>query len=580
MEVTVTQWNEAENEVEEVGLQRRQVLQRSSTNSSGSSSNKDIEAKGGGLEFDESETKEKFDISGTEVHAERILQYEDTETSTILPASDLPLPEDFTSLKNVTSQIGIVGTMKENDKERQELYLERVFQIPPTHGFYCPNCKSCIQKVYIQKGEWEQINAPTETLQPTEQIRCASCFSFLIPIGSWLFPGLVSDDKGAALKSQGTSQYEAPKPDQSEEQMKQSVAEGTTKSATKIADDKGKQSLQAAEEVIPLGLGPQKVATEVEDKTKKSEDSSSHLSATSEDQGKGQIAPKKKPFWSNWAVIKPKQPITAAAEATIPKQPEIDFPDEKQQEQIEVKIDEVDTGPTEKVVPAESTLVTRREPTVPASSRTLEILKSIVYGGLVESLASLSVVISAASADATTLNIVALAIANLIGGLFILGHNLGELKSEQPKRAENDTDVQVDRYNELLGQRENFFLHAFIAVLSFIVFGLVPPVVYGFSFRESDDKDFKLAAVAGASLICVTLLSIAKAYTKRPNSYLTYIQTVLYYVGTGAVASVLAYIAGDLVKKLIEKLGWFESTSNYSALQISGISEQFRWGSY
>ncbi|RDX67822.1 hypothetical protein CR513_53257, partial [Mucuna pruriens] len=37
--------------------------------------------------------------------------------------------------------------------------------------------------------------------QPTDQIRCSSCFSFLIPIGSWLFPGLVSDS-GAALNDQ------------------------------------------------------------------------------------------------------------------------------------------------------------------------------------------------------------------------------------------------------------------------------------------------------------------------------------------------------------------------------------------
>ncbi|RDX70396.1 Membrane protein of ER body-like protein, partial [Mucuna pruriens] len=569
----------------------------------------------GGLEFDESETKEEFDMIRTEVNAEMVLQHEDTENGTILPASDPPLTEDSTSLNNVTSEIGIVGTMNENDMERQELYLEKVFQKPPTHGFYCPNCKSCIQKVYIQKGELEQINAATQPLQPTKQIRCSSCFSFLIPIGSWLFPGLVSEGgeindqvtgssndnrqpEGPEQKFKSASQYMIPEPDQFKEQVNQSAVEGTSKSAIKIADDKREQSLQTTEKVVLLGLGPQKVATEMEDKINDT-DSSSHVGATSEDQGKDQIAPKKKHFWSNWAVIGdaseapvPKQPkrtgfskksdwrvIAAAPQATIPKQPEIDFPDEKQQEHIEVTIDEVDTGPREEVVvPAESTVLTRREPNVPASSKTWEVLKSIVYGGLVESLTSLSVVTSAASADATTLNIVALAIANLIGGLFVLGHNLKELKSEQPKRAENDT--RMDRYNELLGQRENFILHAFVAIISFIVFGLVPPVVYGFSFSESDDKDFKLAAVAAASLLCVTLLSIAKAYIKRSNSYSAYIQTVLYYVGTGAVASVLSYLAGDLVKKLLEKLGWFETASNF-AMQIPGISvQQSTWGSY
>ncbi|XP_020224199.1 membrane protein of ER body 2-like [Cajanus cajan] len=428
MEVTLTPSNEAENEVEEVGLQRRRHLQLSSTNASASNSNEDIQVKGGGIEFDESETKEKFDIIRTEVYTETILKHEETENITILPASDdLPLPQYSTS-KNVTSEIVTVGTMKEN-KERQELYLERVFEIPPTHGFYCPNCKSCIQKVYIQKGEWEQINAPIQPLQPIEQIRCSSCFTFLIPIGSWFFSGLASDESDAS-KDQGTS-----------------------KSAIKIADDKGKQSLQATEKEALPGLEPQNVATEVEDKTDSSEK-------------------------SDWRVI------------TIPKQPDIQILDEKQDEHVEVKIDEVDTGAgagaAAEVVTTESTaLITT---TVTASSKTLEILKSIVYGGLLESLASLSVVTSAASADATTLNIVALAIANLIGGLFVLAHNLNEMISEEPKRAENDTDAAVDQYNELLGPRKNFTLHAFIAIFSFIIFGLVAPVVYGFSFDERDEN--------------------------------------------------------------------------------------------
>lgn len=62
--------------------------------------------------------------------------------------------------------------------------------------------------------------------------------------------------------------------------------------------------------------------------------------------------------------------------------------------------------PAEPASPDKSTpLLTSAETAVvqgAASSKTWEILKSIVYGGLTESLASLSVVTSAASADATT----------------------------------------------------------------------------------------------------------------------------------------------------------------------------------
>ncbi|KAI5422929.1 hypothetical protein KIW84_046083 [Lathyrus oleraceus] len=161
--------------------------------------------------------------------------------------------------------------------------------------------------------------------------------------------------------------------------------------------------------------------------------------------------------------------------------------------------------------PQKSQVVTKKKQFWKTSSKKLEIVKSIVYGGLTESLASLSVVTSAASADAATLNIVALAIANLIGGLFALGHN-----------------------------------------------------------------DFKLAAVAGASVICITLLSILKAYIKRPNSYLTYFQTVFFYVSTGGVATVLSYLAGDMMKKIIEKLGWFEPASSL----VFSLKNQHGLGSY
>lgn len=152
---------------------------------------------------------------------------------------------------------------------------------------------------------------------------------------------------------------------------------------------------------------------------------------------------------------------------------------------------------------------------------------------------------------------------------------LRELKAEQPKRSNTEAAV-VDQYKEVLGERKNFILHAFIAILSFIIFGLIPPVVYGFTFRENDEKDFKLAAVAGASVICITLLSILKAYIKRPNSYLTYFQTVFFYVSTGGVATVLSYLAGDMMKKIIEKLGWFEPASSL----VFSLKNQHGFGSY
>ncbi|KAJ6672979.1 hypothetical protein OIU85_014231, partial [Salix viminalis] len=86
-----------------------------------------------------------------------------------------------------------------------------------------------------------------------------------------------------------------------------------------------------------------------------------------------------------------------------------------------VCIDSVE--PTSLLNSSNQTNVGERKGAEVGESRKLEILKSIVYGGLIESITSLGVVSSAAGASAGTLNIIALGLANLIGGLFIIGHN-------------------------------------------------------------------------------------------------------------------------------------------------------------
>lgn len=134
---------------------------------------------------------------------------------------------------------------------------------------------------------------------------------------------------------------------------------------------------------------------------------------------------------------------------------------------------------------------------------------------------------------------------------------LWELKVNQSRVTSSETDEQVDRYEEVLGKKDNFILHASVAILSFLIFGLVPPLVYCFSFRQSNDMDLKLAVVAASSLLCIILLATSKAYTQRPQKY---IKTLVYYVIMGVGVAGVSYIAGDLIEKLVEKLGWFSST--------------------
>ncbi|XP_027163344.1 membrane protein of ER body-like protein isoform X2 [Coffea eugenioides] len=200
----------------------------------------------------------------------------------------------------------------------------------------------------------------------------------------------------------------------------------------------------------------------------------------------------------------------------------------------------------------------------------IEIIRSIVYGGLVESITSLGVVSSAAGGDATTLNILALTLANVIGGLVLIGHNLWDLKKEQ-------VTEQMDRYKELLGSRENFLLHTIVVTLSFVVFGLIPPIVYGFSFLKSGNRELKLLAAAAASLLCILVLATGKEYVRRPPK--SYVKTIAYYILLGFMASGISYAVGQLIKSLLEKLH-FQSNSPV----FQGLSKMMptaaEWASY
>ncbi|TMW97492.1 hypothetical protein EJD97_005393 [Solanum chilense] len=209
----------------------------------------------------------------------------------------------------------------------------------------------------------------------------------------------------------------------------------------------------------------------------------------------------------------------------------------------------------------------------------IEIIKSIIFGGLAESITSLSVVASATGGDTTTLNILVLAMANLFGGLFIIFHNLWELKRDRFEQASNQImEKQVDRYREQLGRRENFTLHAVLVILSYIIFGLLPPVTYGFSFRKSDDKDLKIVAVSAASLVCILMLATGKAYVQRAPK--PYFKTISTYIVLGFTVSGVSYAAGILINRLLEKLGLFKPSSTVNLFLPETPETGAAWASF
>ncbi|CAL9227117.1 unnamed protein product [Arabidopsis halleri] len=220
---------------------------------------------------------------------------------------------------------------------------------------------------------------------------------------------------------------------------------------------------------------------------------------------------------------------------------------------------------------AEPVLPPNAQPEIPNIVETrkggnkLEILKSIVYGGLTESITSLCTVTSAAATGASTLNVLALGVANLSSGLLLTVHSLQELINEKPRRQTNTDDSpeevegEEDRYEEVLGRREYSRLHRVIAISSFVVFGLIPPLVYGFSFRRRLEKgqEYKVLAVYAVSLLCIVLLSVAKAYVSKKRDY---VKTLFRYTTMATTASGFSQFVGYLVSQWLEKSGVYDDS--------------------
>ncbi|TQD76217.1 hypothetical protein C1H46_038244 [Malus baccata] len=495
----------------------------------------------------------------------------------------------FASINGGTNENRRVKLREISEQEASELYLEKVYQKPAAHDFYCPNCNSCITKVIIRVREPENTLPPAAPPPPpVDPIRCTSCFSFLIPAGSWFFPKLVPKDeddhtdqetntgdnvevgelvpipshdsagtpqdqniqtapvsKGPAPKDpvgatvpaivepskdniQSSVGVEVPVPSYSLNETQYDKSPTMPAQPNVVSDAASMDKPPVTGESVEASVG---VAATTKPSKNNFESSVEVDESVTSEEWNGTVHNKKPsvpvlPIGVG-VLVTTKPPPSEIDVVAIPRDP--------------TQIQGNDAGPTTSELPESRIVVISPEPpTIPETgergdTKTLEIIKSIVYGGLTEAITSLGIVTSAASADTAT-------------------HDHSKVPSGQ-------TDEQVERYQKVLGKRENFPLHASVAVLSFIVFGLIPPVVYGFSFRQSNNRDLKVAAVAVASFLCIIVLAIGKAYIQRPPKY---IKTLLYYFTIVIAVGGVSYLAGDLIDKLVEKLGWFSSTVSSS----------------
>lgn len=152
------------------------------------------------------------------------------------------------------------------------------------------------------------------------------------------------------------------------------------------------------------------------------------------------------------------------------------------------------------------------------------------------------------------------------------------MKNNHSGGDQQQTNAQEDQYHELLGRRANFLLHAVVAVISFIIFGAVPLAIYGVLINKNYSSDVKLGIVADTSVVCIILLAIAKVYTRKPPKY--YFKTMLYYVALALGASGISYIAGILIKELLEKISNSESGFAFITMPNSDTSMEPAWMSY
>ncbi|KAG6575995.1 Membrane protein of ER body 1, partial [Cucurbita argyrosperma subsp. sororia] len=212
-------------------------------------------------------------------------------------------------------------------------------------------------------------------------------------------------------------------------------------------------------------------------------------------------------------------------------------------------------GTDEKIIDhQEGLVITIFHPDEPRTRvRRWEIRRLIVLGGLMESITSLAIVTAAMSAKISDGNIIALALTNLIAGLFIIRHDVSRLQ----KRKIPGIEVDGNNYKEVLKEKMYSLLCFIIAYLSFLCFGLVPPLVYALSSLKIRNKNLKIIAAAGASLSCTALLAVQKAHiNQKPRHRLVYVKTAAVDVSAGVGAFGISYLAGYMFGHLAEELLW------------------------
>lgn len=168
----------------------------------------------------------------------------------------------------------------------------------------------------------------------------------------------------------------------------------------------------------------------------------------------------------------------------------------------------------------------------------IKYLKEFVYGGIDGSVTTFAVVAGATGGKLDSGVIIVLGFANLIADGFSM--SVGNYLSEKSDRDQNGEEASIK-------SPLSPFRTAGATFISFIIMGLVPLLVYIYSYIRETRTDLLFLYSCVLTGISFLFIGFLRSHVTNAVWYRSIFETLL----LGSIAAVLAYYAGSLLDRMI-----------------------------
>lgn len=168
-----------------------------------------------------------------------------------------------------------------------------------------------------------------------------------------------------------------------------------------------------------------------------------------------------------------------------------------------------------------------------------DYLGEFVYGGIDGAVTTFAVVAGATGARFSMKVILVLGFANLIADGFSMG--VGSYLSSKSEQE------LMQKRGELIAAEASPVINGVSTYASFILFGLVPLLVYTYSVGFGVEVPHIFAVSIGLTTLAFAGIGVLKSRVAQTPIVRAIFETVI----LGAIAASLAYILGDLLERLI-----------------------------